>query len=105
MKRSMRSFILKFDTIIGCQTKAKTFLTLAFIFCLALNSIAQSRIITGLITDENGTPVEGATVRVKGSKSGTAADINGAYTISVPAGATLVVSGVGVILKEVAVRN
>lgn len=68
-------------------------------------AFSQNRVVTGVITDNNGAPVEGASVRVKGARTGTAADVNGAYSISVPANATLVISGVGVTPQEIAVGN
>lgn len=61
---------------------------------------AQSRIVTGTITDETGAVLPGATIRVKGARTGTAADVNGNFRISVPAGAILVVSGVGITTQE-----
>ena len=104
MKKSMLSFNLSgFAIRVGYQTKAKIVVTIIAVFCLALNSIAQTHIVTGVVTDEKGAPVEGATVRVKGSKAGTAADANGSYRISVPSGAVLVISGVGIPPQEVAV--
>lgn len=64
---------------------------------------AQSRVVTGTVTDDKGTPIEGASVRVKGSRTGVAADASGNYRISVNPGATLVISGVNLTPQEVAV--
>ena len=106
MKKFMLLFnLLKFANIKGYQTKGKIVLTITAIFFMAFNSIAQSRLVTGVVTDDNGIPIEGATIRVKGAKQGTSADINGAYTISVPAGTTLIISGIGIVPKEIAVGN
>jgi TonB-linked SusC/RagA family outer membrane protein len=66
---------------------------------------AQSRVVTGTVTDDKGVPIENATVRVKGSRSGVAADANGNFRISVSPGATLIFSGVGITAKEIAVLN
>lgn len=41
--------------------------------------------ITGVVLDENGTPLIGATVRIKGTNTGVATDINGNYTIETTA--------------------
>lgn len=68
-------------------------------------AFAQSRVVTGTVTDDKGAPVEGASVRIKGSKTGVAADANGTYRITVSPGATLVFSGVGITTKEVAVGD
>lgn len=43
--------------------------------------------LTGKIEDENGRPLVGATVLLKGSSKGTSTDANGSYSLEVPAGA------------------
>lgn len=68
-------------------------------------AFAQNRVVTGTITDDKGAPVEGASIRVKGTRTGVSADAQGHFRISVPAGATLTISGVGVTVKEVAVGS
>jgi TonB-linked SusC/RagA family outer membrane protein len=84
----------------------RRFLTLLIMLMLStILGFAQNRVVTGIVTDEKGTPVEGASIRVKGSKVGVAADINGAYSIKVPANAVLVFSGVGVTPKEIAIGD
>lgn len=84
----------------------RRFLTLFVMLMLSgILAFAQNRVVTGVVTDDKGAPVEGASIRVKGSKTGTAADLNGSYSISVPANATLVISGVGITPQEVAVGN
>ena len=57
----------------------------------------NSRItVKGVILDEQGQPVLGASVFEKGNQSnGTVADLEGNFQISVPAGATLVISSIG----------
>ena len=42
--------------------------------------------VTGKIEDENGRPLVGATVLLKGSNRGTSTDANGNYTLEVPGG-------------------
>ena len=74
------------------------------LLCVLLTQIAfsQNRIVTGKITDDKGSPVQGATVTVKGSKSGTATDANGSFRLSVDQNAsTLVVTSVGFGRQEV----
>lgn len=66
-------------------------------------AFAQNRIVTGTVTDDKGLPVEGASIKVAGSRTGVAADANGNFRISVPAGATLVISGVGLTTKQIVV--
>jgi len=68
-------------------------------------AFAQNRVVTGTVTDDKGTVIEGASVKVKGSKLGVAADINGNFRISVPPGAILVFSGTGLTTREVQVGD
>ncbi len=58
--------------------------------------------VGGQVVDENGEPVIGATVVVKGTNIATVTDIDGKFTLKVPAGSTLVISYVGYANKEVA---
>ena len=61
--------------------------------------------VTGRITDENGNPLQGASVRVKGTNSGVSANANGEYSITVPDNATLVFSYVGYTEREIVVAG
>ena len=62
---------------------------------------AQTKTITGKVTDDKGTPLSGA-VLVKGTKIGKATDETGSFSISVPSTAkTLVVTSVGFQNQEV----
>lgn len=58
-------------------------------------AFAQSRVVTGKVTDSEGNPVSFATVTIKGSPNGLSADANGAYSIRVNPNAVLVISGAG----------
>lgn len=71
------------------------------------NSAAQQNTkITGKVTDQNGGPVIGATVVVKGTTNGTTTDIDGKYSISVgPTAKTLIVSFVGMKTEEIAISG
>lgn len=57
--------------------------------------------ITGKVTDENGEPIPGVTVSVPGTGIGTATDIDGNYSISVPEQSTLVFSFIGFNSKSI----
>ena len=63
---------------------------------------AGEKTVGGQVLDETGQPVIGATITVKGSKLATVTDIDGNFTMKVPAGAVLVVSYIGYADKEVA---
>lgn len=67
---------------------------------------AQTKPVTGKITDENGAAVPGATVQVKGTNTGTATGADGTFKLNVPATATtLVVSFVGYVQQEVSIAG
>lgn len=51
--------------------------------------------ITGIVVDELGEPLAGATVIIHGTKDGTITDIDGKFELSVAQGSTLVVSFMG----------
>ncbi|MEO5984716.1 MAG: SusC/RagA family TonB-linked outer membrane protein [Ferruginibacter sp.] len=55
-------------------------------------AFAQSRVVTGRVTDKNGKPIPFASVLIKGSNTGVQTDINGEYSIRVNTGDVLVVS-------------
>lgn len=59
--------------------------------------------IKGVVVDDIGEPVIGASVVVQGTTNGTMTDVDGAYTIDVPEGATLVISYVGFISQNITV--
>jgi TonB-linked SusC/RagA family outer membrane protein len=65
------------------------------------------RTVTGTVTGEDdGTPVPGVNVIVKGTAAGTVTDIDGMYQISVPEdGGTLVFSFIGLATEEVEIGN
>lgn len=67
---------------------------------------APNRIITGTVKDEHGGPLPGVSVRVKNKNAGTATDMNGKFSFSIPDGSTtLVVSMVGFKTQEVPIGN
>ncbi|HTI91085.1 MAG TPA: TonB-dependent receptor [Puia sp.] len=57
---------------------------------------------TGKVLDEKGQPLVGASVRIKGSKTGTSTDASGSFTLEVPDNTTLIISYLGYEDKEVA---
>ncbi|QDH80220.1 TonB-dependent receptor [Echinicola soli] len=68
-------------------------------------SMGQNVQVTGTISDENGMPIPGAAALIKGTSNGTAADIDGKYTIAASADQTLQFSFIGYKIKEVIVGN
>ena len=69
-------------------------------------AVAQQTIkVKGQVVDQDGEPLIGATVRVKGASSGSVTDIDGNFQIDAASNATLVISYVGYKDREVAVRG
>ena len=67
---------------------------------------AQNRTVTGTVTaKEDGLPIPGATVKIKGSNEGTQTNAAGKFTLSVPSGASLVISFVGTAPQTVVVGD
>src|SRR5690606_12140456 len=67
-------------------------------------NVQQQKSITGTVTDEDGQPLPGVTVVIKGTTQGTVTNIDGNYSISgVPENATLVFSFVGMKTREIEV--
>ena len=57
------------------------------------------------MTDENGEPLAGANVMIKGTKKGTITDANGNFTLNGVQGDVLVISSVGFETQEVKVKG
>ncbi|MDR0537950.1 MAG: TonB-dependent receptor [Tannerellaceae bacterium] len=79
------------------------------LFCLTAilgSAFAQTVRVTGnVLSADDGEPIIGASVMVKGTTIGEVTDLNGTFTINAPAGAkTLVVSYVGMISQEVPIK-
>ena len=76
-------------------------LTALLMLLVSIPAFAQSQ-VSGLVLDQNREPVIGATVKVKGTKTGTATDVDGHFTVSVPdKDAILAISYVGYLPMEV----
>ncbi len=72
---------------------------------LGASAYAQ-RTVSGSITEDDGTPLIGATVQVKGTGTGTVTDLDGNFTVDVPGDdAILVVSYTGYETLEIAVGS
>ncbi len=82
----------------------KIFMLLAL--CLVSLGMMAEKQISGVVVDEKGEPIIGASVQVKGTTTGTISDYDGEFTLTVPDEAnTLVVSFVGMQTQEVAITK
>ncbi|MDA0314858.1 MAG: SusC/RagA family TonB-linked outer membrane protein [Bacteroidetes bacterium] len=87
--------------------KALLFVVAVFTMALSFEVSAQQRVVTGtVISEEDGLGLPGATVLVKGTTVGTTTDLDGNYSINVPAGSdVLIFSFVGLKAQELVVGN
>lgn len=70
-------------------------LTLAFLF-IGSSSLLVAQNVSGTVSDDNGDPLIGASILIKGTSDGTVTDIDGTYSVKVASfPATLVVSYTG----------
>ncbi len=77
----------------------------ALLLLFSLTNYAQS-IVRGTVTDQQGTPVAGASVQLKNRTIGTSTDLSGAFRLSLPNGnGTLVFSSIGFATEEVNIKN
>ncbi|HSI77042.1 MAG TPA: TonB-dependent receptor [Lunatimonas sp.] len=82
---------------------------LAVLIILSATSLvqSQSRIVRGIVTSsEDGGPIPGVTILIRGTTQGTITDFDGRYEISVPADRNILVFRfVGLQSQEIAVEN
>ena len=78
---------------------------LAVLVLFDVSAFAQTKVVTGKVTDQNGQAVPFATIRVKEGKQGVSADADGNFAIRVTAAQTLIISGTGITTQEVPVGS
>jgi len=81
-------------------------LPVVMLFALQV-AVAQNRTVTGKVTDaKDGSPIAGASVVVKGMKTGTLTGVDGSFSISISSSVkALVVTSVGYSSSEIAVGS
>ncbi len=77
-------------------------LLMLLVFGLSISTIAAQS-VTGNVTGDDGEPLIGASVIVKGTNTGTITDIDGNYSVTASSGDMLVISYVGMRTTEVTV--
>jgi TonB-linked SusC/RagA family outer membrane protein len=85
--------------------KRKLVLMFLCIFCFIVHSLAQQKLISGLVTDENAQLLPGVTVVVKGTTTGTVTGPDGKFSINVPSDAVLTISFIGFKTVEIPVKG
>jgi len=86
-------------------TLRKTLL-FTLLFIIGLSAQAQNtRKVSGEVTSNDGQPLAGVSIKIKGKNVGTITDASGNFSISVSTGDTLIFSFLGYQQKEVTVQN
>jgi TonB-dependent starch-binding outer membrane protein SusC len=84
----------------------KLFLVSTLLVAMSALVQAQVKTVTGVVKDASGEAIIAASVAVKGTTTGTVTNINGEFTIEVPANAkTLIVSYIGMKKQEVTITG
>lgn len=78
---------------------------IASMLLLVTSLAAQAQIVTGQVTEADGTAIPGVNILIKGSTTGTTTDADGKYSINAAGSETLVFSFIGYVSVEIAVDN
>jgi TonB-linked outer membrane protein, SusC/RagA family len=65
----------------------------------------QANQVRGVIMDSSGEPLPGVSIVIKGTTTGTIADLDGKFTINAPVGSTLRISYIGYLPQEIKVEG
>lgn len=89
----------------------KTFITLLFMMSSLLataqekTAAAESKKITGVITDSEGMPIPGVNITIEGTKESVQTDFDGNYTINAKEGEKLIASYVGMFDETIPINK
>ena len=81
--------------------KRLTMILASLFLCVGM-AVAQTAVTGTVLSQEDGQPVVGATVRVEGSNAGTVTDVDGKFSVNAPSDAYLTVTYIG--MKEARVK-
>ena len=81
--------------------KRLTMILASLFLCVGM-AVAQTSVTGTVVSQEDGQPVVGATVRVEGSNAGTVTDVDGKFSVNAPSDAYLTVTYIG--MKEARVK-
>ena len=87
------------------QPLKKSLMLSMLMLLMPLSLLAQNIKVQGVVKDQSGETVIGATVTQKGTSNATVTDIDGNFTLSVPTNSTLTISYIGYASQEVAVNG
>lgn len=85
--------------------KSQTLMIILLVLFASDLLFAQQRKITGKVTDESKQPLIGVSVKIKGTNSGMATDLNGAFALSAKTGDILICSYLGFNQKTILITD
>jgi TonB-linked SusC/RagA family outer membrane protein len=85
------------------KTKLHVFFAMLLLSCLFTTSVWSQTLVSGKVSNIDGELLPGVSVVAKGGNIGTITDLEGAYSLKVPSGTTLIFSSVGFVPQEVPV--
>jgi TonB-linked SusC/RagA family outer membrane protein len=77
----------------------------ASVVLLSYNALAQAQTVKGVVTDDQGQALPGATLVIKGTTTGTSTDATGNFTLPVTGNAVLLATYIGFVTQEVPVGS
>lgn len=72
---------------------------------IVLTARGQAQQLSGWVTDPDKKPVPGASILIKGTRTGTATNTDGRFVIAVKSGDVLTISSTGYLPREIAITN
>ena len=87
------------------KSRFKKLGTILFCLFLFVEVFAQTQKITGVVTDEKGEAIIGASIGIKGTSTGTVTGSDGSYSLAAASNATLTVSYIGYLSQEIPVAG
>jgi TonB-linked SusC/RagA family outer membrane protein len=79
--------------------------TFFLFFLFSMSGFAQTKSLSGTVSDATGQGLPGVTVLVKGTNNGTTTDIDGVFQINVTQGDVLQISYIGFVTQEIIFSN
>ena len=77
-----------YNLITHNQIHMRKFILFLSVLLLGGFAAVQAQTVSGMVTDEAGVPLIGATILVEGTTTGTVTDLDGKYSVATPASAT-----------------
>ncbi|MDR0575668.1 MAG: TonB-dependent receptor [Tannerella sp.] len=109
MKTQLRKKFKKEEKLFFSRKSSFQRIFVVLIFCFEAIQIGYAqnlKQVSGVVSDENGDPIIGATISVSGLLFGTATDLTGKFKLEVPANSEeLTISYIGYLTQKVSIKN